>query len=448
MAALRRRGLKVQPFKVGPDFIDPGFHTQVTGRSSRNLDGWMLSRLYNEALFGKWVAEADVAVVEGVMGLFDGYDGLTESGSSAEMAKWMGIPVLLVVDARSMARSAAALVYGFSRFDPDLRLAGVIFNRVGSPAHLSFLKDAMAANLPDIPVLGGIPREDDLTIPERHLGLVTSEEVLLDRNWRESAASLVENSLDLDGLLAATQLHVKSGAQPVAKPVSSEDTAPVVIAVARDAAFCFYYADNFDLLREAGAEIRFFAPLTGETVPADAGGLYLGGGYPEIFASQLSSHTAFIESIRGGVARGMPIYAECGGMMFLGRFIETHDGSRYPMVGVLPFGTRMLKRRKALGYTEVELLRPCILGQAGVRIRGHEFHYSEIVEDDETAEGVDEAPLEPERVYHLRRRKFEETRREGYRAGSVLASYIHLHWGSAPEAAQTFVQSCREFQKR
>lgn len=448
MAALRRRGLMVQPYKVGPDFIDPGFHSQVTGRSSRNLDGWMLSRHYNEALFGKWIEEADVAVVEGVMGLFDGFDGLTESGCSSEMAKWMGIPAVLVVDARSMARSAAALVYGFSRFDPGLRLAGVIFNRVGSQAHLGFLKDAMAANLPDIPVLGGIPREDGLIIPERHLGLVTSDEVLLDQTWQETAANLVENNLDLDTLLAATQVHVKTRAQANPCSVPASETVPVIIAVARDAAFCFYYPDNFDLLREAGAEIRFFAPLAGETFPDDACGLYLGGGYPELFASQLSSHTALVESVRRGAARGMPIYAECGGMMFLSRFIETHDGHCYPMAGLLPFGTRMLKRRKALGYTEVELLRSCILGEAGARIRGHEFHYSEIVEDRESAEGMHEALLEPERVYLLRRRKFEESRREGYRAGSVLASYIHLHWGSAPQAAPTFVQACREFQKR
>ncbi len=447
MAALRRRDLTVQPFKVGPDFIDPGFHSQVTGRDSRNLDGWMLSRRYNEALFQRLLNRAQVAVVEGVMGLFDGYDGITESGSSAEMAKWLGIPAILVVDARSMARSAAALVHGFSRFDPELRVAGVVFNRIGSPAHLDFLRDAMAANLPNIPVLGGLPREDGLTIPERHLGLVTSDEVLLDRTWQEAAANLMERCIDLDAILAATHYSGEATEATSAGDADVSGCTPVPIAVARDAAFCFYYADNIDLLREAGAEVRYFSPLAGQPVPPDAAGLYLGGGYPELFAEQLSSHAAVLESVRLAASLGMPVYAECGGLMFLGRDIETVDGTRWPMVGILPFSTRMLKRRKALGYTEVELLRSCLLGEAGLRLRGHEFHYSEIVSRDEPLGDSSWKGQEPEQIYLLRRRKFEDTRREGYLAGSVLASYIHLHWGSAPEAAASFVQRCRDFRE-
>jgi cobyrinic acid a,c-diamide synthase len=445
MCALRRRGLEVQPFKVGPDFIDPGFHTGVTGRASRNLDGWMLSRRYNEVLFQKLLHDADVAVVEGVMGLFDGYDGLTESGSSAEMAKWLGIPVILVVDARSMARSAAALVQGFSRFDPALRMAGVIFNRIGSAAHLSFLKDAMAASLPEIPVLGGIPREEGLAIPERHLGLVTSDEVLLDRKWQDAAVDLMEKCVDIDAVLAATPHSAEPADATSAGTAVVTGGTPIPIAVARDAAFCFYYADNIDLLREAGAEIRYFSPLAGEVVPPDSAGLYLGGGYPELFARQLSSHAAVLESVRIAASRGMPVYAECGGLMFLGRQIETVDGTRYPMVDILPFSTRMLKRRKALGYTEVELLQPCLLGEAGLRLRGHEFHYSEIVPGEEERGDASGRGENPERIYVLKKRRFEETRREGYLAGSVLASYIHLHWGSAPEAATSFVQHCRDF---
>ena len=446
MTALRRRGLAVQPFKVGPDFIDPGFHGQAAGRSSRNLDGWMLSRSYNESLFRRLLRHADVAVVEGVMGLFDGYDGLSESGSSAEMAKWLGIPVILVVDARSMARSAAALVHGFSRFDPGLRVCGVIFNRLGGPGHLNFLHEAMAANLPEIAVLGGIPREQSLTIPERHLGLVTSDEILLDRSWQDAASSLVERCIDMSRLLAATVRE-----EDTAESESSSADAPspikelVPIAVARDSAFCFYYADNLDLLRKAGAEIRFFSPLAGDVLPADAAGLYLGGGYPELFAAELSSRAAPLESIRSAAAAGMPIYAECGGMMFLGRDIETLEGSRYPMAGVLPFGTRMLKRRKALGYTEVELRRPCLLGPPGRRLRGHEFHYSEIAPSGAEGELSMADRDVTEQVYLLRGRKAGESRREGYLKGSVLASYIHLHWGSAPEAAASFVQHCREF---
>ena len=201
MAAFKARGMRVQPFKVGPDFIDPGFHTQITGVESRNLDGWMLERGYNQELFRRLLGRADMAIVEGVMGLFDGYDGLTESGSSAEMAKWLGLPVILVVDARSMARSAAALVYGFRHFDPGLRFAGVIFNRIGGEGHLEYLKEAMAATLPEVEVLGGIPREDPIRIPERHLGLVTADEIFIDEEWEQNLAGLVERYVDLDLIL-------------------------------------------------------------------------------------------------------------------------------------------------------------------------------------------------------------------------------------------------------
>lgn len=441
VAALHRRGLRVQPFKIGPDFIDPGLHSRAGGIESRNLDGWMLSPGYNRALFHRLSRQADAAVVEGVMGLFDGYDGLTESGSSAEMAKQLGLPVVLVVDARSMARSAAALVYGFSRFDPDVRLAGVIFNRVGGEGHLEYLREAMAANLPEIPVLGGIPKEDLIRIPERHLGLVTADEFPLGAEWLETAAGLVERSVDLDRLLRESVVNL----EPVEAPPCREKTrppasVPVRIAVARDAAFCFYYPDNFELLREAGATPVFFSPLAGEAFPDDCGGLYLGGGYPELFAETLSSRKTFLEAVRSGAAAGMPIYAECGGLMALGRFIETTGGKRFPMAAVLPFGTRMLSRRKALGYTEVELRRHCLLGGPGLRLRGHEFHYSEIIEPSDGT-GLEFA-------YEIRGRKLRETRREGYSAGTVLGSYIHLHWGSAPGAAETFVKHCADHIRR
>lgn len=437
--------MKVQPFKVGPDFIDPGFHTQITGFASRNLDGWMLERQYNVSLFRKLLGQADMAIVEGVMGLFDGYDGTTEAGSSAEMAKWLGLPVILVVDARSMARSAAALVYGFNHFDPEVQFAGVIFNRLGGDGHLAFLKEAMAASFPEMPVLGGIPREDPIRIPERHLGLVTADEIFIDPVWEEKLANLVERYVDLDLMLQRVRRPEEQAAggmdtplkagQLAGSPVPAESR--VRIGVARDAAFCFYYPDNFELLRQAGAELAFFAPLEGESLPADTAGLYLGGGYPEVYAEKLASDHALLADIRTAVSRGMPVYAECGGMMVLSRFIDTLDGGRYPMAGVLPFGTRMLPRRKALGYTEVLLSETCLLGERGVAIRGHEFHYSEIVEE--------EADPALTLVYRIRRRKFGNDRAEGYQVGSVLASYVHLHWGSAPAAAAVFVERCRKF---
>ncbi|MGA7874118.1 MAG: cobyrinate a,c-diamide synthase [Desulfoferrobacter sp.] len=437
MAALKARGLEVQPFKIGPDFIDSGLHTQISGRESRNLDGWMLSRNYNLNLFQNLLCKADVAIVEGVMGLYDGYDGIDESGSSAEMAKWLDLPVVLVVDARSMARSAAALVYGFKNFDSNLRFAGVIFNRIAGEGHLTYLKQAMSVNLPDIDVLGGIPREEAIAIPERHLGLVTADEFKLNRVQQDKLVGLVERYLDIDLLLPKVQFVSPFSAGE--RALSELSSAPT-IAVARDAAFCFYYPDNFEMLRQAGAKIHYFSPLAGETLPPETAGLYLGGGYPELFAGQLSSQSRFFQDIHSAVERGMPVYAECGGLMTLSRFIETGDGKSYAMAGLLPFGTRMLGRRKALGYTEVELCRSCLLGEPGLRIRGHEFHYSEIVQFEE-GEGLNYA-------YELHKRKQGETRLEGYMHQSVLASYIHLHWGSAPQAASNFVRRCEEYKGR
>lgn len=463
VAALMARGLSVQPFKVGPDFIDPGLHTLIAGRQSRNLDGWMLDRRWNTELFRRLLEGADVGLIEGVMGLFDGFGGQTESGSSAEMAKWLEVPAVLVVDARSMARSAAALVYGFARFDPALNLAGVIFNRIGGEAHLEYLKEAVASECPEVAVLGGVPREDGVQIPERHLGLVTAEEMRLDAKWRKTLAELLENRIDIDLLLEKTRYSIRAGpkssaarvlqsTEPAALKPSAGPKVPSprpfafgpgrrpVIAVARDAAFCFYYPDNLELLEKAGAMLRFFSPASGEALPQECSGAYLGGGYPELFAAAISENAGFLESLRSRAAQGMPIYAECGGLMTLGRFIDTIEGEKYQMAGILPFGTRMLPRRKALGYTEVVLRRQCLLGGPGMVIRGHEFHYSEIV--DLPSSSVLEF------AYELRGRSQGASRPEGYKAGSVLASYIHLHWGSAPEAAERFVGHCAEWWRR
>jgi len=439
MAAFRARGLKVQPFKIGPDFIDPGLHTRVTALESRNLDGWMLSREYNLDLFQRLLSSADLAIVEGVMGLFDGYDGLSEAGSSAQMAKWLNLPIVLIVDARSMARSAAALVYGFKHFDSDIKLAGVIFNRIGGQGHLEYLKQAMSANLPDIPVLGGIPREDSIRIPERHLGLVTADELDLNQEWQQHLIGLVERNLELNRLWQEAGISSSSSLPSLEdSALQNESSCPLIIAVARDVAFCFYYPDNLELLRRAGARIEFFSPLAGETFPEGTAGLYLGGGYPELFAEPLSNQGRFFKDIRSAVERNMPVYAECGGLMALSKSIRTIEGKSYPMAGILPFDTRMLSKRKALGYTEVLLRQVCLLGQPGLRVRGHEFHYSEIVDSGKSPA--------LNCVYELSRRNQAQAQREGYALGSVLASYIHLHWGSSLQVAENFVRHCKEYQ--
>ncbi|MEW6387645.1 MAG: cobyrinate a,c-diamide synthase [Thermodesulfobacteriota bacterium] len=431
LSAFKRRGLRVQPFKVGPDFIDPGHHTQAAGRVSRNLDGWMLSRDTNLALFRRQARRADIAVVEGVMGLFDGYDGRSEAGSTAQMAKWLNLPVLLVVDARSLARSAGALVKGFAAFDPDLDLAGVIFNRVGSPTHLKYLKEALGS-LPGIKCFGGLPRNPDLAIPERHLGLTTAADHPLGTEYLEHLADEMEAHLDLEALWQA--LPVLS--LPEELPV--EAMPPTVrLGVARDRAFCFYYPENLELLARYGAEIVSFSPLEDGELPENLHGLYLGGGYPELYAEDLAANASFKQTLREQAQAGLPIYAECGGLMYLAQELQDLEGKSHPMAGLLPLKVRMLPRRRALGYREVTLLAEGLLGPPGTKARGHEFHYSEIAE---------ESPDLP-RLYRLTPRQGGEAATEGYYYKNVLASYVHLHFGSNPELARHLVNRCRFYKE-
>jgi cobyrinic acid a,c-diamide synthase len=432
MSAWRRQGHMVQPFKVGPDFIDPGHHGRAAGRASHNLDGWMLSREENLRIFRQHTETADLAVVEGVMGLFDGYDGKTEAGSTAQMAKWLGLPVLLTVDARSMARSAAALVKGFATFDPDLTLAGVVFNRVAGPSHLSYLTEAMEL-VPQVRCFGGLPRQSDLAIPERHLGLATTEDHPLAEEYLGALADLVTTHLDLEALWQALP-------EVTRPPVSelSRVTAPQVrLGVARDQAFCFYYPENLEWLRHFGAELVEFSPLADTQLPSDLHGLYLGGGYPELHAGRLAANTGLIRDLKNKAQAGLPIYAECGGLMYLSEEIQDLSGDRHAMVGAVLVQVRMLPRLKALGYREVTLTADCLLGPAGTRARGHEFHYSEIIS--ETA-GL-------RKLYQLTPRRGGEPVPEGYSVGRVLASYVHLHFGSNPEVARHFVDCCRRFKE-
>lgn len=429
IAALRRRGLAVQPFKVGPDFIDPGHHAQAAGRPSATLDGWMLPREENLAVFARWAAGAQVAVVEGVMGLFDGLDGKSEAGSTAQMAKWLNLPVLLVVDARSLARSAAALVHGFISFDPKLTFAGVVFNRVGSPAHLAYLQEAMA-ELPQVPCLGGLPRDEVLGIPERHLGLTTAEDHPLSPAYLDRLADLVETQLDLNRLLASLP-----SVSLISCPQGEASEPEVRLGVARDRAFCFYYPDNLWWLRASGAELVEFSPLRDRGLPPEVHGLYIGGGYPELAAAELAANTSFLDDLRAKAAAGLPIYAECGGLMYLGREIQDLSGTVHPMAGILPLKFRMRPRLAALGYREVTLTADTLLGPAGATLRGHEFHYSDLV--------AEEASLD--RVYRLTPRRGGEAVREGFSRGNILASYVHLHFGSRPQAAAALVAACQKF---
>lgn len=439
MAALARRGVKVAGFKVGPDFIDPAFHAVASGRVSRNLDGWILSPEANRKVYERGMAGAAIGIVEGVMGLFDGA-GSGERGSTGEIAKELGLPSVLVVDAKGASRSVAAVVSGFEQFDPDLRIAGVIFNRVGSDRHALLLSDVLLRHCRAVPA-GFLPRDERFALPERHLGLVQACEqelaTLLDLLARQA-----EKTIDLDLLLkladgsgsglraGETQdpAFLREAANPPLKARRSL-TARLRLAVARDAAFSFYYQDNLDLLQEAGAEILFFSPLSDPHLPpCDA--IYLPGGYPELHAERLASNSSLRAEIRLAARAGLPIYAECGGLIYLCREIESGNKKRYPMVGLFPSTARMLPRRKALGYREVELAADGPLGPAGSRIRGHEYHYSEL-----------DPPPTPS-AYRVFPAGEGEGKPEGYRYKNVLASYVHLHFGSHPKVAENFIRSC------
>jgi cobyrinic acid a,c-diamide synthase len=433
MSALAKRGLRVAPFKVGPDFIDPGHHRRITAVTSRNLDGWMLSKAYNLACFRGATRSADIAVVEGVMGLFDGYDGKTEAGSTAQMAKWLGLPTILIVDARSMARSAAAVVLGFEKFDKDLNYAGVILNNLASERHLHYLTEALENNV-GMPCLGGIGRDEKISIPERHLGLVTDEDHPLTDSAMRTLTEIIENGINLDRLLEG--LAEFDTVDEPSLTGSDQITSAVRIGVARDNAFCFYYQDNLDLLEAAGAELVFFSPITDKRLPANLDGLYLGGGYPELVADQLAANTRLRKQIRAGSQQGMPIYAECGGFMYLCAELWSQKGIRYPMTGCFPFSTQMYSRLKALGYREVTMAKDTIIGSSGQTIRGHEFHYSELKKSESNIDTV----------YHLSDRIGVNQPPQGYYTHRTLGSYTHLHFGSQPQAAGCLVQACLKYQ--
>ncbi len=426
-AGLRARGLRVQAFKCGPDFLDTGHLAALTGRPALNLDGWMLNREEICDAFSEATADADFAVVEGMMGLFDGISGEGEKGSAAEIAKILSVPVILVVDASKSSRSIAAVIRGFEVFDPDLRFTGVVLNGVASETHYRLLADAIVRNC-SMPIMGWVPHQQALHIPERHLGLHTAAEI----DWNEKRHALellVRERLNLDLLLSCEFLL-----EPLDVRVSAIDAEPrVMIGVARDAAFCFYYQDNLILFERAGAKLVEFSPLSDVQLPAAVDALYFGGGYPELYAAQLSANTALASEVRGFAASGRPIYAECGGMMYLGERLRTRDGQVHTMAGVLPLETEMTEKLVRFGYVEIELLQDCLLGARGTVLRGHSFHHSRCTNTHEVAP-----------AFRARYTLSGMNAEEGYASGNVFASYIHLHFRGAPEIAERIVLAAEQ----
>ncbi len=417
MAALHRRGLRAQGFKVGPDFIDPSFHAAATGRPSYNLDGWMLSRQTNLEIFARATRDADVAVIEGVMGLFDGKDGASLSGTTAEMALWVDGAVLLILDASAMAGSAAAVVHGFDTLFPELTISAVALNRVAGEGHYEYIRSALAARCRPEPI-GYLPRDAALAMPERHLGLHMAAEALNPATLGR-LAECVEAHLDLDRLL---QLAARP--RPAGARAWPSVRARVRIGIACDAAFCFYYQDNLDLLRSLGAELVEFSPIADSALPDGVGGLYFGGGYPELHAAELASNLSMRSAIAAFVEQNRPLYAECGGFMYLCNEIVDTDGRQWPMAGVFPATVRMQKTLARLGYAEVEGAPESLWLPCGVRARGHEFRYST----------ADPMPSQVTRIY--------SEGPEAYRRSRTCAGYVHLHFLSCPEFAERFVADC------
>ena len=430
VAALRRRGLKVQTFKVGPDYLDPGHLAQVSGRPCYNLDGWMTNQDYVRQLFYRQSADADISLIEGVMGLFDGSSSDSLQGSSGEISAWLKAPVALVVNSHGMARSIAALVKGYNEFSPQVSLAGVIANRSGSASHTRILQQALAsAGQPSL--LGAVQRDSLPVLKSRHLGLISAHEQSLSDELISQLADAAESQIELDLLLAQAR-----SAEPLSLSVTSDtpiNSTKLRLAVAQDEAFQFYYADLFPALKRHGCSVVPFSPLRDSSLPVDIDGLYLGGGYPEIYAQQLAENSSMIQAVADFCGGGKPVYAECGGLIYLTQGID-QAGEKIPLVGALPVWARMLEKRKALGYVEVTLKGDSLFGRQGDVFRGHEFHYSELIDAPVGCDGW-------QSIYELKQNRSGKCFPEGYQKGNILASYAHLHLASQPKALQCFVET-------
>lgn len=428
MAALRKRGRPIQGYKVGPDYIDPSYHTAATGRTSRNLDRWLLGErlpsVFAQSSGKNW------AVIEGVMGMFDGMSGTQGFGSTADVAKLLHAPVILIVDASSMSRSVAALVHGFNSFDPQINLQGVILNRVKSAAQEKIQRDALGDL--KIPVLGVLPNEGSLRLPERHLGLVPVGEGGLLEGFIDTLAELLTQHVDL------TQIEtIMLGAPDFPEPwTTTQPITPITpsqkfrLGLARDEAFLFYYQDALDLAEHLNCAIVPFSPLHDLALPQDLDGIYLGGGFPELHLDHLSKNVPFLNSLQDFARSGKSIYAECGGYMYLGKSITDFEGREFPLAGLIPMKAEMTKRLQGIGYRRGVFHGDNFLGPRGTTVQGHEFHYSRVVYEKEYPA-----------AYELFRGD-QADRMEGYARDNIIASYLHLHFSGSPQLLEHWFTSC------
>ena len=438
MSVLHRKGLKVQPYKVGPDYLDPMFHHLVTGRSSYNLDAWLLDQVTLRGLFLHHADNADIAVIEGVMGFYDGWGGTSTEASSAHVARMIQSPVLLVVNAAGMALSIAALIKGYQEFVPENGIRAILLNNLKSEGHYLLLKKIIEEHN-GIKVIGYLPSMKELSLPSRHLGLIPQDEQADLGTKIDLLVNTMERTIDFNALLEVAHQaeDLDSDFQLPVKKVL-----PVKIGVARDQAFNFYYQDNLELLEQLGASLVFFSPLNDTVLPVGISGLYLGGGYPEVFAQQLQENHSMKTVIKDTIEMGIPAYAECGGMMYLGESIIDHSGAEYEMCGVFPVHTEMTTALQRFGYVTVNLTDDTVLGHRGMTIRAHEFHYSQV---QPRLNGVQE-----NYCYQIGKPKPDGTETSwtgGLKTKNALVGYPHLHFWSNPQWAETFVEKCSEYQR-
>jgi len=420
LRALCRRNLHVQPFKVGPDYIDTAWHTKVTQVPSHNLDAFMLSESMLNALFCQQTQTADIAVIEGVMGLYDGYGTDPYYCSSAGVAKALGCPVILVVDGKAMSTSAGAIVMGFQQFGKEINIAGVIFNHVNSDKHYQLLKHAVETYC-QIPVFGRLPKLPFIELPSRHLGLMTAQESQdMDSQWDELACA-IEQHIDIDTLLDVAQMDQLNQPCGTDSHSNQADGEGLTVAVAMDEAFNFYYQANLDLLVDSGAQVRYFSPLNDHQLP-ECDLVYIGGGYPELYAQQLSKNTSMLDSILAAHQKKVPIYAECGGLMYLGSSLSDSEDNLYPMVGILPGQSVMTGKLNRFGYCCAKANSDTLLCLSGQELRGHEFHYSDFITD-----------LQPVfTLYKEQQGKILAQWQGGYQVDNTLAMYLHVHFAQSP----------------